>query len=76
MTEAVAAIARFAFEELNAQRVEIRCDNRNERSARVALRAGFALEGTLRHDSRDVEGALRDTQIYARLRDEATNDER
>lgn len=76
MTEAVAAIARFAFDELNAQRVEIRCDSRNERSARVALRAGFALEATLRHDSRDVEGALRDTRIYARLRNETASDER
>lgn len=70
MTEAVEAIARFALETLNAQRVEIRCDSRNERSARVALRAGFTLEGTLRHDSRDVGGALRDTQIYATVRDE------
>jgi RimJ/RimL family protein N-acetyltransferase len=67
-TEAVRAIAGFAFGTLRAERVEIRCDSRNARSAAVALRAGFAHEATLHHDSRGTDGALRDTQIYVRLR--------
>lgn len=69
MTEAVGAIAGFAFDVLSAQRVEIRCDSRNAPSRRVAERAGFSLEATLRRESRDTEGELCDTLLYARLRD-------
>jgi len=64
VTEAVGAITRFAFETLRAQRVEIRTDDRNERSSRVAQRLGYRLEGVLRNESRDAYG-LRDTRIYA-----------
>lgn len=69
ITEAVMGITRFAFETLGAQRVEIRCDVKNVRSAAVARRAGFVLEGTFRHDARDhLTGELRDTYIFARIR--------
>src|SRR4051812_8733294 len=44
VTEAVNGIADMAFGKLDAVRLEIRCDARNQRSAAVALRAGFALE--------------------------------
>ena len=64
VTEAAGAIARFAFEHLGARRVEIRMDDRNERSWRVAERLGFRLEGVLRNESREA-GGLRDTRIYA-----------
>jgi RimJ/RimL family protein N-acetyltransferase len=68
ITEAVKGIAAFAFETLGAQRVEIRCDVKNERSVAVAHRAGFTLEGTFHNDARDHFGALRDTHIFARIR--------
>lgn len=68
ITEAVAAIADFAIQELLANRLEIRCDSRNTQSARVAERAGFTLEGILRNDKLDVQGALRDTMIYSKVR--------
>ena len=64
VTEAAAAITRFAFETLGARRVEIRTDDRNERSWRVAERLGFRLEGVLRNECRDSHG-LRDTRVYA-----------
>ncbi|MEL7675288.1 MAG: GNAT family protein [Chloroflexota bacterium] len=67
ITEAVRAQTRFAFDVLGARRVELRCDARNTRSAAVAERAGYALEGRLRHFVRDVEGKLADMLIYARL---------
>ena len=54
-----AAVAGFAFIHLRANRVEIRCDTRNLASARVASRAGFALEATLHHDCRDTAGTAR-----------------
>lgn len=62
--EAVAAITGFAFDTLKAERVEIRCDTRNTRSAAVARRAGYTLETTRRHDARDTGGQLRDTYIF------------
>lgn len=70
VTEAVVGISNFAFEKLFAERVEIRMDNRNERSWRVAERANFKLEGVLRANARSVQGGLRDTRIYSKLREE------
>lgn len=67
-TEAARAVSEAAFEQLGARRVEIRCDDRNRRSAQVAERAGFALEGILRQDTRHFDGSLRDTRVYARVR--------
>ena len=67
-TEAVRAITEAAFATLGAARVEIRCHDRNERSWRVAERAGFTLEGVLRSEQRHLDGTLRDTRVYARVR--------
>lgn len=68
MTEAVNGIVQFAAENLQAQRIEIRCDPRNERSRRVAERAGFHLEAILLGDVPDVNGRPRNTAVYAKLR--------
>jgi RimJ/RimL family protein N-acetyltransferase len=69
MTEAVNAIVAFAFITLGAQRLEIRCDERNTRSAAVARRCGFDLEGILRNNGRDHHsGALENTMVFARIR--------
>ena len=53
----------MAFRDLNARRVEIRCDARNQCSRRVAKRTGFRLEAELRCDDRANDGSLRDTTI-------------
>jgi ribosomal-protein-serine acetyltransferase len=66
--EAVRAVTRLAFDTLGARRVEIRMDARNARSVRVAERADFTFEGLLRQDALDVNGAPRDTRMYARVR--------
>ncbi len=70
ITEAVLAQTRFAFDVLGARRIEIRCDARNTRSARVAERAGYTLEGRLRHFVRAVDGTLADILIYALTADD------
>jgi RimJ/RimL family protein N-acetyltransferase len=70
MTEAVNGLTALAFEKLGAERMEIRCDARNTRSAAVAQRAGYTLEAHLRRDSRAPDGTLRDSLIFARLREE------
>jgi len=67
ITEAVNGITDFAFTHLKANRVEIRCDSRNSRSAAVAKRCGFFLEGVLRHDDLSVGGELRDTLVFSKI---------
>ncbi len=67
ISEAVRGITRFAFETLGARRVEIHCDARNARSQRVARRAGYALEATLRQHDVSPDGELIDTLIFVRL---------
>jgi RimJ/RimL family protein N-acetyltransferase len=70
ISEAVAGITRFAFDILGARRVEIRVDDRNKRSWRIPERLGFVLEGIMKHDTRDVEGKLRSTRVYAQVKDD------
>jgi len=67
-SEAAARIARFALEALAAERVEIWCDARNDRSAAVARRAGFELEATMRRHRRALDGTLADSLCFVRLR--------
>jgi len=69
VTEAVGAIAAFAFDELGAQRVEIHASSINERSCRVPERLGFTLEGVLRSYARHCDGTLEDTRVYAKIRE-------
>jgi RimJ/RimL family protein N-acetyltransferase len=69
-TEAARAVVTFAFDVLNAHRVEIRCDARNTASAAVPLRLGFAREGRLRAAARTHHGELRDTLVFGMLRPE------
>ncbi len=68
MTEAVQGITRFAFRELHARRVEIRCDARNRKSRAIPERLGFTLEGILKNDDLSADGTqLRDTCVYAKI---------
>jgi len=68
ITEAVNAITHFAFDVIGAHRVEIHCDERNGRSAAVARRAGFELEGILRNEAREhVSLGLRNTMVFAKV---------
>ena len=74
MAEAVAALTATAFEMLGLVRVEIRVDDRNERSWRVAVRCGYRHEGTLRCHGRAIDGSLEDTRVYAVSRRPADSD--
>lgn len=68
ITEAVNGITDFAIRELGASRIEIRCSARNKRSAAVAERAGFTLDGILRSSTREADGELHDSKVYAKVR--------
>lgn len=67
ITEGVKALTDHAFEILRASRVYLTTDAANTASWRLAERAGFELEGTLRKDRLNLAGSLRDTRLYARI---------
>ncbi len=67
-TEAVQAMTRLAFDVLGARRVEIRMDDQNVASWRLAERCGYTLEGLLRLDSITPAGLPRSTRVYGRVR--------
>ncbi|GAA0136969.1 GNAT family N-acetyltransferase [Paenibacillus sp. YSY-4.3] len=68
ITEAAEAITNYAIQELQANRVEIRCDARNTQSANVAKRLGYTLEGVLRNESTGTDGTLTSTMIFSKIR--------
>ncbi|WP_272928112.1 GNAT family N-acetyltransferase [Bacillus sp. USDA818B3_A] len=68
ITESTQAITEFAFRELQAKRVEIRCDRNNSKSRAIPEKLGFSLEGILKNDSiSPVRKELRDTCVYAKI---------
>jgi RimJ/RimL family protein N-acetyltransferase len=65
-THAVRLIARWAFEDLRLQRLELTCGPDNQASQRVAQRCGFVREGVLRSHMR-FKGGRRDTVVFGLL---------
>ncbi|MGH2493421.1 MAG: GNAT family N-acetyltransferase [Ktedonobacteraceae bacterium] len=65
ITEAVRLLANYAFDALKANRLEIRCDEQNVRSAAVPRRLGFVQEGCLRNDATTPDGSPRSTLIFS-----------
>jgi RimJ/RimL family protein N-acetyltransferase len=70
VTEAVQVLTRFAFEQLQANRVQIRMNPRNARSRAVPERLGFIYEGCLRNEFPDAQGNASDTDVFALLPDD------
>ncbi|WP_030568592.1 GNAT family N-acetyltransferase [Streptomyces aureocirculatus] len=66
MTEAVHALAHWAFTRLGCSRLEWRAEVGNTASRAVAEKAGFTVEGTLRAGLLN-KGTLRDTWIASLL---------
>lgn len=72
-TELSAALTKVAFEVCAVDRVEIRVDPANERSAAVPRKLGFREEATLRRRlPAGADGEPRDVTIFALFRDEFT----
>ncbi|WP_295823694.1 GNAT family protein [uncultured Microbacterium sp.] len=59
-----------AFEQWEVNRVALRCDARNERSARAIERLGATREGRLRRHRIAPDGSVSDTLYFSVLRDE------
>ncbi|MGZ4164668.1 MAG: GNAT family N-acetyltransferase [Tumebacillaceae bacterium] len=68
ITEAVGRITQFCIEDLHANRVEIKCNEKNVKSAAVAQRLGFTLEGVLRNEAREGNGELSNTMVFSKVR--------
>lgn len=69
MHEALPALLRHGFEQLDLNRIEADIDPRNAASARTLERLGFRLEGTLR-ERWIVDGEVSDSGLYGLLRRE------
>lgn len=67
-TEAVCAVVRVAFECLEVERLDVRCGVDNLASAGVARKAGFVLEGTLRHRRNHPDETASDDLAFSMLR--------
>lgn len=68
--EALRVITRLAFDQLGANRVEVRIAPANIAAQRVAERLGFVMEGTLRACVLDVDGRPADRRVYALTRED------
>lgn len=62
---AVRALSQVGFEQLGVRRIDIRCDDENLASARVAEKCGYRLEGVLRNYSVGANGDVRHERVYA-----------
>jgi ribosomal-protein-serine acetyltransferase len=70
MSEAVRILTDYAFSKLGANKVSLRCDARNVRSAAVAERLGFVREAQLRGEALTKDGLLADELQYSLTRDD------
>lgn len=70
ITEASAAVVDALFEECDAQRVGLWCDDTNLASQRIAEHLGMKLEGHVRSDKRHSDGAVTGSLCYGLLRAE------
>lgn len=66
VTSTVRAVLAYCFEQLNLNRIELRCAAGNEASKRVAERLGFVLEGMLRQEEY-LNGEFVDQHVYGLL---------
>jgi RimJ/RimL family protein N-acetyltransferase len=74
-TEALLAICDFGFDQLRLERIELDVYADNERARRSYEKAGFQVEGTLRH-GHFVDGEFMDVLRMSLLRDEWKAQER
>ncbi len=69
-TEAVRALLGFIFDDLQAHRVQLECDDSNERCQRVAGRCGLVQEGHLRENRLNPDGSISGTMQFGLLKRE------
>ncbi|KAI9336371.1 acyl-CoA N-acyltransferase [Obelidium mucronatum] len=67
-SEAVNCLFQMGKDVLLLDRIAVMCDDRNQRSAAVARRTGFTLEGVMRKDWLEPDGTLSNTMIFSKVR--------
>lgn len=67
VTEAVDILEKYAFQDLNAKRVEINAAEGNLKSRAVAERCGYKYEGILQNHRRLPNGEISNTVVYAKI---------
>jgi RimJ/RimL family protein N-acetyltransferase len=65
--EVVRALTGYAFDSLEARRLEIRFNTRNLASRRVAEKCGFTFEFMLRNFDKGNDGKLRDMHVFSKI---------
>ncbi|WP_394832035.1 GNAT family N-acetyltransferase [Pendulispora rubella] len=63
-------LLNHAFEDLNLNRVQLKCDSRNAHSRNAMLKMGAKEEGTLRRHSIYPSGYVRDAIFFSVIREE------
>ncbi|MEZ4726790.1 MAG: GNAT family N-acetyltransferase [Caldilineaceae bacterium] len=71
-SEAVRAVLRFGFDQLNLNRIEAATIADNHESVNLLKKLGFRLEGTRRGYSWEEDGTFHDSAMFGLLRDEFT----
>ena len=74
ITEAAQALTNFAFEHLQAEKLEIRCGVHNVKSAQIPQRLGYTLEYTYRTLEKNKEGKRLKHQVWCLFKEEWKND--
>jgi ribosomal-protein-alanine N-acetyltransferase len=69
-SEALRAIIRFGFDQLNLNRIYARTIADNHESVRLLERIGFQREGTARKHSWEDDGTFHDSAMYGLLQEE------
>lgn len=72
MTEALATVIKFGFENMGLNRIELCCDERNVASSRVMEKNGLKYEGTLRQ-KKFIKGEYVNIKCYSILKEEYKN---
>lgn len=69
MTEALKAVIKFGFENMDLNRIQIRCDERNIGSYKVMEKNDLKYEGTFRQEEY-IKGEFINVKYYSILKDE------
>ncbi len=70
MTRSVKAMLKLAFEELDINRIQIKCAVGNIPSSSIPKRLGFKLEGIERDGELFPDGSFKDLEVYSLLKNE------
>ena len=68
MTQSVRRLVKFAFEEMDINRIQIRCAIGNISSRKIPERTGFTAEGVERDGELLADGDFTDIQVYSMLK--------